>query len=74
MSLQEIFKLIDTLSPDERAQVKEYAGNMVLTQSNVDIILAVAAQMREGLSKEDLDEIEWAMNVEYIEPLDEDNA
>jgi hypothetical protein len=67
MSLQEIYKLIDELSPEERAQVKEYASNTVMTQANVDAIIALAAEIREGMTEEQLDEMEWAMNVEYIE-------
>ena len=33
----------------------------------------IFAELREGFNAKDLDELEWAMNVEYIEPLDDGN-
>lgn len=37
---------------------------------DLEKIKQILAEMREGLTEQDLDEIDGAMNVEYIEPLD----
>ncbi len=39
---------------------------------DVDILRQIGAALREGFSKADLEELDQAMNAEYIEPLDDD--
>jgi hypothetical protein len=38
----------------------------------IDALMSIVDDLREGFSEQDLDQLEWAMNVEYIEPLDDD--
>ena len=39
---------------------------------DMELLLQIFADLREGFTAQDLEELEWAMNVEYIEPLDVD--
>ena len=78
-NLQEVKEAIDHLSPDERAELRVYldergtaatplrAGTM-----NVDALLEAARAIREGFTDDEWNEVERAMNDEYIEPVDED--
>ena len=78
-NLQEVKEAIDHLSPEERAELRAYlderrvaamplrAGTM-----NIDALLEAARAIREGFTDDEWDEVERAMNDEYIEPVDED--
>ena len=39
---------------------------------DMDDLKAIFADLREGFTEQDLDELDWAMNVEVVHPLDED--
>ena len=78
-NLQEMKEAIDHLSPEERAELRAYldqgeaqktalrAGTM-----NIDVLQEAARAIREGFTDEEWEEVERAMNEEYIELVDED--
>jgi hypothetical protein len=74
MSLKEMIEAVDRLSPDEMRQLREHIEQKEREtgkrELDIEAIEQVFADLREGFSEEDLDELEWAMNVEYIEPAD----
>lgn len=70
-TLDEVLKVVDTLSKDELRVLQDYVEQRQREASGSSKsarLNAVLDAMREGLSEEDLDEIEWAMNVEYVDP------
>jgi hypothetical protein len=70
MTLQEIYQLIDKLSADEMRQLQEYIKRRQHEEDKERArkIMAAFDEMREGLTEEQLDQIEWAVNYKYIEP------
>lgn len=78
MTLNEILKAVDELSPDERRQLRDYldqqeqpaqehrAGTM-----DINALMRAVDEFREGLTEEELDEMIALMNEEYIELWDE---
>lgn len=80
MTLQEVIKAVDRLTPDEVRQLLLY-----LEQREIEIMTEqppspedrarrlneAFAQLRKGLTPRQIDEIVEAMNEEYIEPWDE---
>lgn len=72
MTLQEMLKAVANLSPDEVRQLREYLEQIedesVPSPVSMTALEQVFADLRAGFSDADLDELEWAMNVEYIEP------
>ena len=75
MTLQEIIEAVDALPLNEMQQVRQHIEQRETDEENpiidIDAVEKALAELREGFSEEDLEELEWAMNVEYIEPLDE---
>jgi hypothetical protein len=74
MTLDKLKEAIDQLSADERQHLREYIEQHETPSTkklDMRALDQVFAELREGFSEEDLDELEWAMNVEYVEPLDE---
>lgn len=76
MTLQELKTAISELSTEDLRILESYIHDRrklleTAKPLNVEALEQAIEAMREGLTEEDLDEIEWAMNVEYIEPLDE---
>jgi hypothetical protein len=76
--MQDVFKVIDRLSPDELRLLREYIDTreqqVQLRAGTVDMdkLLSALEELRAGLSEAESAEIERAMNEEYIEPLDID--
>lgn len=72
MTLHDVMKAVDELSSEDLRVLHHYIEQRQQTSATdkSTALSAVIAAMREGLSEQDLDEIEWAMNVEYIQPLD----
>jgi hypothetical protein len=77
--LQALFEAIDHLPPDELEQVHNHVmerrtmQKQIAEESVEERIAALNrafAEMREGLSKEELAEMIEAMNSEYISPKD----
>ena len=80
MTLQELFKTIDRLSPEERAQLRAYldqheahtpSARTLSPEERARKLDEALTQLREGLTSEQIDEMTEAMNAEYIEPWDE---
>ena len=78
-NLQEVKEAIDHLSPEERAELRAYlderraaATPLRVGTMNVDALLEAARAIREGFTDDEWNEVERAMNDEYIEPVDED--
>jgi hypothetical protein len=73
MTLNELIQAIETLTPEElqqlRARIEQRQREFVSGSAN-SLDRALAA-LRDGLTDEQIDQIEWAMNVEVIEPPDE---
>ncbi len=79
-NLDEIFHAIDRLNRDQLAQLRAYVEQRITQpqlqiaaespKEKADALMRAFAEMREGLTKEELDEMIEAMNSEYIEPLD----
>jgi DNA-binding ferritin-like protein len=85
MTLQDLMQAIDYLSKQELHQLRQYIDERekeqekqthpargATPQERVRRLQAAAAAIREGLTREELDEMTAAMNAEYIEPFDED--
>ncbi len=79
MTLQELFRAVDRLSPDERAELRTYIDQQpdvpaheTPVEERIHKMDEAARMIRESLTDEEWDEIERAMNDEYIEPIDED--
>lgn len=75
MNLSEILKAVDSLTLDERRQLRSYlerdgaalrAGTM-----DIDIFLRAAADLTDDMTDEEVKNMIDAMNEEYIEPWDE---
>lgn len=78
MTLQEMKEAIDHLSPEERAELRAYldeqahlAPHLLPPEERIRRLDAAAKAISEGLTDAEWDEIEKAMNEEYIEPWDE---
>lgn len=81
MTLQEVIKVVDTLSPEELRELRMYLDQR---EGTVQPALELAPEerarqldeaferLREGLTQTQIDEMTEAMNAEYIEPFDED--
>lgn len=76
LTLQEVLQAIDHLTPAEREQVRKHLGGGrpfgIPTppddpEAKVAMLREAVATIREGMSEADLREMEWAMNVEYVD-------
>ncbi|MBN1562402.1 MAG: hypothetical protein JXA10_01075 [Anaerolineae bacterium] len=81
MTLQEVIKALDVFSLDELIQLRTYIDQRTDTMSLAHDLTpeerahrldTAFEQLREGLTPAELNEITEAMNVEYIEPFDEE--
>jgi hypothetical protein len=77
-TLQHVIRAVDHLSPEERAELRQYLDEYPPVQEplqagtmDIDSLLAAAQAIRESMSPEDYEEMLAAMNEEYIEPVDE---
>ena len=75
--LSEIYQAIDQLNRDEFRKLRAYIEQrpeppqiVEDPQTKIAALRDAFAKIREGMSQEELDEMIWAMNYEYIEPLD----
>jgi len=71
MALANLLKEVDRLSQEELQQLQEHIARRRRMARLKAFDEAIAA-LREGLTEEQIDEIEQAMNAEYIEPVDLD--
>ena len=81
MTLQDVKKAIDHLSPEERRELREYLEQRESNEPSAPVLSpeerirrldAAVETIRAGLSQADLDDMTAAMNAEYVEPFDED--
>jgi hypothetical protein len=72
MTLAELMKAVDDLSRQDFETLYDYLEQRreYLAEERIRMIEEAVAEIREGFSEQDLEELEWAMNVEYIEPVD----
>jgi hypothetical protein len=80
MTLQDVMKAVDSLSPEELRELRTYLdqrestvhpAHEISSEERARRLDQAFEQLREGLTQEQLDEITEAMNAEYIEPFDE---
>ena len=79
MTLQELFKTIDRLSPAERAQLRDYIDRhdtehtqLKTGTMDVDVLLEAVRSIRADMDEAEFEAMLDAMNEEYIEPVDDD--
>ena len=89
MALSDLMREVKTLSRDdlealylfvqsrrEQQQLRD-AGLAEGERDNdvldVDELKGIFAELRAGFTEQDLEELDWAMNFEYVKPLDEDD-
>lgn len=75
MSIDDLLEAVDQLNPDELRQLQQRitARRQQMSPDEVFATLQKAfADIREGLSEEELQDMVDAMNHEYIEPVDDD--
>ena len=73
-NLREVKAAIDRLSPEEQAELRAYLNERAATTATmrIDALQEAARVIREGFTDDEWEEVERAMNDEYIEPVDED--
>lgn len=79
MMLDSLYQVIDDLSADDLDALSEYIEQQreqrrlaqYTTEERIQKIEAAFAELREGLTPAELDEITEAMNSEMVEPFDE---
>ncbi len=66
MTLQDMMKAVDGLTPDEMRQLREHIEQKEREQHSPGLDINAIAQVFDYLREvqPDLDELEWAMNVE----------
>lgn len=77
--LDSLYQVIDDLSADDLDALSEYIEQQreqrrlaqYTTEERIQKIEAAFAELREGLTPAELDEITEAMNSEMVEPFDE---
>jgi hypothetical protein len=79
MLLDNLYQVIDDLSTDDLDALSEYIEQQreqrrlaqYTTEERIQKLEAAFAELREGLTPAELDEITEAMNSEVVEPFDE---
>lgn len=77
-SLHDLYRTLDRLNDEELDQVQAYINQRRAqpqiadedVQAKIAALHEAFAEIREGMTQEELDEMIKAMNSEYIEPLD----
>lgn len=81
MTLQDVIKAVDRLSPEELRELRSYLDQRESTdqytheltpEERIRRMDAAVEAIREGMTQEQIDEMIEAMNAEYVEPFDED--
>jgi len=81
MTLQDVMKAVDQLSPEELRELRQYIeqregvprpAQALTPEERARRLDEAFEQLRDGLTQAELDEMTEAMNAEYIEPFDED--
>jgi phage shock protein A len=80
MTLQDAIRVIDELSPDELHQLRTYIeqredqlsfGHELSPEEHGRLLDEAFAELRAGLTQQQLDEMTEAMNADFIQPWDE---
>ncbi len=72
---QQITQLGKEPTPEQIKEISEAIDGLGERRNaplDIEELKQIFAELREGFTEKDLEELEWAMNVEYIEPLDDD--
>jgi hypothetical protein len=81
MTLQDVMKVVDRLSPEELRELRQYIeqregipwpAQELTPEERIRRLDAAVEAIREGMTQAELDDMTAAMNAEYIEPFDED--
>jgi hypothetical protein len=72
MTIGDLLKAVDTLTTEELQMLRERLDQLQHDVRNPEpeSLASALEKFREGLTDEQLDQIEWAMNVEVIKPPD----
>jgi preprotein translocase subunit SecA len=73
MTLEQLYEQINQLTDEELSQLQDYVKRRLRQeeQARAKAILEAFADMREGLTEAQLDQLEWAINYRYVEPDDD---
>jgi hypothetical protein len=79
MTLAEVIKAVDKLSPDEIRQLRDYLDKRetqahphnLSVEERIRLLDKAFDRLREGLTEAELKDITEAINAEYIEPWDD---
>lgn len=74
VDLEALAATIKQLSPEEREELDRLVEKPLTAEEKVKLLREAREELREGLSEDEIREIIWAMNVEYIEPDDSEFA
>ncbi len=81
LTLQDVMKAVDQLSPEERRELREYLDQResapqpaqeLSPDERIRRMDEAVKAIREGMTQAELEDMIAAMNAEYIEPIDED--
>lgn len=76
MTLNELKRAINELSPDELSELHEYIEfrlpHALSPEERVEMLERGMASIRESMTPEQLDELIETINTDYIEPWDEE--
>ena len=72
MTLDQMLEVINQLSDDDLRTLRDAIDRRQreVIKARVEAFDEAVAALREGLTQEEIDDIVWAMNVEYVEPPD----
>jgi len=72
MTLEQLLQEVNQLTEDELRRLQEYVEQkrLIAAKDRTDQLIQGFDKLREGLSEKQLEELEWAMNVEYVESSD----
>jgi hypothetical protein len=76
-TLAKVVQLIDQLTPAEKQALREHLNQIDspdegAPEERIAKLNEAIDAMREGLTSQQLDELEWAMNYEFIAEADEE--
>lgn len=79
LTLQEVKQAVEHFSAEELLELRAYldaqsnvASTLQAGTMDINALLAAARALRDGIPDEEWQEIEKAMNEEYIQPVDAD--
>jgi hypothetical protein len=72
MTLEQLLQEVNRLTEDDLRRLQEYIKQKRQTaaRDRTEQLMKGFDKLREGLSEKQLEELEWAINVEYVESPD----